>query len=91
MLDQPPRVRRCPSMQRVRRRRRFHRKRNHPQQPPSPPSPGPRGGRALCMRDVVGTTRMRLHAGRTGVRRTGASAAMPIINIGTAHIATGLI
>ena len=86
---QPPQVRRRPRTQRVRRRRRLHRKRNHSQQPPSPPPPAPGSGQALCMRDVIGTTRMRTHAGRTGVRPTGASAAMPMIDIGAAHIATG--
>ena len=50
---------------------------------------GPRSGQALCMPDAIGTTRMRTHAGRTGVGPTGASALMPKIDIGAAHIATG--
>ena len=56
---------------------------------PSPPFPGPRSGQALCMPDAIGTTRMRTRAGRTGVGPTGASAPMPKIDIGAAHIATG--
>src|SRR5262249_28931790 len=41
------------------------------------------------MRDVTETTRMRTHAGRMGVRPSGASAVMAMIKIGTAHFATG--